>query len=417
MASRPDKRPDKAATEFLRKGLAHDPASSAANDPCPEPEILAAYFERSLNAEETARCELHLSGCASCRQEVALMDRAGREAAVGGEGAQAAGRRPSLWDWRWLAPAAAALVLATIWIARRPSNPKSESQSQPLVAMSQPSEPAAKEIPAPSRTPARGAPPAAAPSSETAQNRALDKEQNALSRELDEPSANKKRPQVAPLDARRDTDSNRAAKSAGAPQSDSEERAARTETGAKALADALQTAPASSPAAQAANAGGMVQAETDANAQALKSKQQMAAPAKPNLYAQKDEKAASTTGIGSVARVVRTPDPRVLWQIAEHGVLKSEDGGATWGQANLPVANAQVASIAAPSAQVCWLVGRDSLILLTTDGTHWQTVLLPAKADFVQVVAENASSATVTITEGLSFQTSDGGKHWRPASK
>ena len=80
-----------------------------------------------------------------------------------------------------------------------------------------------------------------------------------------------------------------------------------------------------------ANAGGMVQAETDESAPALKSKQQMAAPAKPNLYAQKDAKAAPASGgIGAVARVVRTPDPKVLWQIAEKGVLKSEDGGATW---------------------------------------------------------------------------------------
>ena len=115
-----------------------------------------------------------------------------------------------------------------------------------------------------------------------------------------------------------------------------------------------------------------------------------------------------------MARVVRTPDPKVLWQIPEQGVLKSEDGGATWRQAHLPVANAHVVSIAAPSAQVCWLAGRDSLILLTTDGTHWQTVAPPAKADFVQVVAENAFSATVATAEGLRFQTGDAGKHWHP---
>jgi photosystem II stability/assembly factor-like uncharacterized protein len=159
----------------------------------------------------------------------------------------------------------------------------------------------------------------------------------------------------------------------------------------------------------------MVEAETDESAQALKSKQQMAAPAKPNLYAQKDEKAAPVSGgIGAVARVVRTPDPRVVWQIVEKGILKSEDGGATWRQASLPVTNANVVSIAALSAQVCWLAGRDSLILLTKDGTHWQTVAPPTRADFVQVVAENAFSATVATAEGLRFQTSDAGKHWHP---
>ena len=408
-------RPDKTTTELLRHSLARDADSSirAANDPCPEPEILAAYFEHSLNAEETARCELHLSSCARCREELALLDRAGEHVTIGGEIPRLAERRLWLWDWRWLAPVAAVLVLATIWIARRPSNSNRESpnQSQTLVAMSQPSEPA-KEAPSPSR----GAP-SAAPSSEMAN--ALNKTQNAFSREQPERSTNKKRSGTATFDARRDADANLPAKSAGARQSDSEERAARTETESKALADALQTAPprpaANEPSAQPANVGGMVQAETDESAQALKSKQQMAAPAKPNLYDQKDAKAApASSGTGAVAQVVPTPDPKVLWQIPEQGVLKSEDSGGTWRPANLPVANAHVVSIAAPSAQVCWIVGRDSLILLTTDGTRWQIIAPPVQSNFTQVVAENASSATVTTADGLRFQTSDSGKHWRP---
>lgn len=406
-------RPDKPGTEMLRQSLAHERATAGE---CPDSEILAAYFERSLNAEETARCELHLSGCAHCRDELALVERASRGTAVAGEGTQAAGRRAWLWDWRWLAPVAAALIVAGIWIVQRPSN--SNRESQPLVAMSQPSEPPTKEAPAASRTPAQASPPATAPKSEMAQNRALNKTQNTISREMIQPSANEKH-QLTPLGARRDADSNLQAKSAGTRQSDSEEPAARTQTESKKTTDALQTAPASPaaapPPAAAANAGGIVQAETDVRAQALKSKQQMAAPAKPNLYAQKDARAAAAaSGIGAVARVVRTPDPKVLWQIPEQGVLKSEDGAATWRQANLPVANAHVVSIAAPSAQVCWLVGRDSLILLTTDGTHWQTIAPPARADFVQVVAEGASSATVATAEGLRFQTTDTGKHWHP---
>ena len=407
-------RPDKTGAEMLRQSLAREPAAAGE---CPEPEILAAYFERSLNAEETARCELHLSGCARCRQELALMERASRGAAVGGEGAPAAGRRAWIWDWRWLAPAAAALVIAAVWIVQRPSNSNRESQSQTYVAMSRPSEPPTKEAPAPSRTPPKGAPSAVAPKSEVAQNRAFNKTQNGISREMNQPSTDDKLNQVTPLNARRDADSNLSAKSAGAPQSDSEERAARKKTESKALADALQTAPASpaaaAPPAEAGNAGGMVQAETDETVQAMKSKQQMAASAKPNLYDQKDAKAASVSGgIGAVGRVVRTPDPKVLWQTPEQGVLKSEDGGATWRQAGLPLANAHVVSISAPSAQVCWLAGRDSLMLLTTDGTHWQTLAPPAKADFVEVVAENAFSATVATAEGLRFQTGDAGKHW-----
>jgi hypothetical protein len=398
---------------MLRQSLVREPAAAGA---CPEPEILAAYFERSLSAEETARCELHLAGCARCREELALVERAGHDAAIAGKGAQGVGRRTWVWDWRWSAPAAAALVIAAVWIVQRPSNSNRESQSQTYVAMSRPSEPTEK-APTPSRAPQQGAPSAAVPKSEMAQNRALNETQNAVSREMIQPSTNDKLHPVAPLDARRDADSNLRAKSAGAPQSDSEERAARKETESKAPADTLQTAPASpataAPPAQAANAGGTVQPETDQSAPTLKLKEQMGAAAKPNLYAQKDAKAAPASGgIGAAARVVRTPDPKVLWQIAEQGVLKSEDGGATWRQASLSVANAHVASISAPSAQVCWLVGHDSLILLTTDGTQWQTVAPPVGADFVQVVAENAFSATVATADGLRFQTGDAGKHW-----
>lgn len=409
-------RPDKAGAEMLGQSLAHQPAAAGE---CPDSEILAAYFERSLNAEETARCELHLSGCARCREELALVERASRDAAVAGESTQAVGRRAWVWDWRWLAPVAAALIVAAIWIVLRPSNSNRESQ-QPLVAMSQPSEPPAKEAPAPSGTPAQGAPSAAVPKSELAQNRALDKKQNAISRETIQPSTNEELHPVRPPDARRDADSNLAAKSAGAHQSDSQERAARTDTESNTRADDLQPGLASpaatAPPAQAGNAiGGIVGGETDSSAKALKSKQQMAAPAKPTLYAQRDGKAAQASGgIGAVARVVRTPDPKVLWQITEKGILKSEDGAATWRPVDLPVANAHIVSIAAPSAQVCWLVGRDSLILLTTDGTHWQSIVPPAQANFVQVVAENASSATVATAKGLTFGTPDAGEHWHP---
>jgi hypothetical protein len=283
--------------------------------------------------------------------------------------------------------------------------------------MSQPSEPAAKEAPAPSRAPAHGPSSAAAPSPEMAQNRALDKAQNGMSRELAEPLTNKKHSQVAPLDDLRNADTNRSAKSPGGSQSDSEKSATPTETESNEIAGALQTAPtspgAAAPPAPSANATGIAKTETDATAQAqaLKSPR-MAASAKPNLYAKKDEKAGAADEIAAAARVVRTSDPKVLWQIPEQGLLKSEDGGATWRPVDLPVANARVIGTAAASAQVCWVVGRDSLILLTADGTHWHTVAPPVQSDFAQVFAQNASSATVTTADGLRFQTSDAGKHW-----
>jgi hypothetical protein len=55
---------------LLRRSLARD--SRAAGD-CPDAELLAAYFDQSLGADEAARYELHFSTCARCREQLAAM--------------------------------------------------------------------------------------------------------------------------------------------------------------------------------------------------------------------------------------------------------------------------------------------------------------------------------------------------------
>src|SRR5580704_12177843 len=61
-------------SSVLRRSLASSPGAEEA---CPDPEILAAYSERSLDADETARFELHFSHCARCREQLAAMVRSG----------------------------------------------------------------------------------------------------------------------------------------------------------------------------------------------------------------------------------------------------------------------------------------------------------------------------------------------------
>ena len=51
---------DKPAAELLRRSLA---SAAGATDDCPDPEILAAYAERSLDADEASRWNLHFSQC------------------------------------------------------------------------------------------------------------------------------------------------------------------------------------------------------------------------------------------------------------------------------------------------------------------------------------------------------------------
>src|SRR5579863_6076398 len=136
MASREQ---DKPSAELLRRSLA---TAARAEDACPEPEILAAYSEHTLAADETARYDLHFSSCPRCREQLAAMARA---SGLAGAAEKDRARTPGaawFWDWRWLAPAAAALIIVAFFVARRPSQRQAaEDAAHPLVAMSQPTEP------------------------------------------------------------------------------------------------------------------------------------------------------------------------------------------------------------------------------------------------------------------------------------
>ena len=117
-----DREQDKPAADLLRRSLASPAGAPGLDvDPCPDPEILAAYFERSLDADETARYELHFSRCARCREMLAAMVHAGEPAGAAGEKRARSSSTAWAWDWRWLAPVAAALVLAAIVVVRRPA--------------------------------------------------------------------------------------------------------------------------------------------------------------------------------------------------------------------------------------------------------------------------------------------------------
>ena len=70
---------------------------------------------------------------------------------------------------------------------------------------------------------------------------------------------------------------------------------------------------------------------------------------------------------------------------------------------------------AAPSATVCWIVGRSGTIVRTTDGgEHWTLILAPTEDNLAAVTASDANDATVTTAGGRSFATSDGGASWHP---
>jgi photosystem II stability/assembly factor-like uncharacterized protein len=114
--------------------------------------------------------------------------------------------------------------------------------------------------------------------------------------------------------------------------------------------------------------------------------------------------------------VIPTPDSSVKYRLAGGGfVERTTDGGATWnGQMVSP--NARLIAGSAPSAKVCWIVGRDAAITLTKNGTDWQQVDPPVVTDFVAVTARNDNTATVTTLAGKKYITTDRGKKWKLVS-
>jgi hypothetical protein len=402
MASRDQ---DKPAANLLRRSLASSPGAEEA---CPDPEILAAYSERSLDADETARFELHFSHCARCREQLAAMVRSGELVGAAEEERPQTQRRPWIWDWRWLAPATAVLVFVAILIALRTvRHPGEES----LVAMN--------HAPAPPLSatsdsgPAHTLPPLNSAKSDVAPS--------VPSREQPEKPGGRAATSP-PINGRNYKEMLNL--KTPAPLPGANPSAAGSAPDARETPQAATAVTVSPPAAQPAAAPAHTvppdvptpgpAAGIDGAAQTTENKK-MAVMVRNRSLAQTESMMVETGDQTSTRTLVPTPDPQVLWRFSGgRFVERSSDAGATW-RVQWTNADAHLIAGAAPTADTCWLVGREAMILLTTDGRKWKAINPPADADFVGVAATDAFSATVTTSDNRRFTTSDGGKHWNPA--
>jgi hypothetical protein len=427
---------------LIRRNLARDVGPSG---DCPEQEILAAYYERSLDASEQARIEIHFSQCSRCREQLAAMVRAE-------EAPQA--KLPGAWllDWRLLVPAAAALMLVIVWSTHRRAGMGTVARPPyaPLVAMN-------KTEPAPKAGARRDAFSAIPPSDSDAEKppSVAPPLPGANKTALISPGARVLAGRNAVF-SREGQRSQKGAAISGVPSGvaggvESEETdAAQThqEKMSQALArvvpapsaapitprpaEQAEVAPRAEFEAQGAQTGDVlrnkkmpaVQLGQVSAVQQSVTVQSAATEAPEASSVLTQQKAAASEG-GHVAdlvvldgeqpaTIIKTPDPNVLWRMAAAGLIeRSTDGGATW-QGQLPDHNAQIKAGVAPSARICWLVGRDGTILLTKDGMRWKKIVPPAPLDFTAVTAQDASSATVTAADGRKFSTENSGKTWKP---
>ena len=419
---------------LLKRSLAGD--ADSAND-CPAPDILAAYFERSLDREEEAAIELHFSKCARCREQFAALGRAEQAADAQAAPATAKAARASwLWDWRWLAPAVAVLVITAIWATRRPALTQiaehaaaTHAPAQSVAPDKGPSRTATRQAPEPTdrvaprkATALPGGPPQtlqSAPgfSAGTANGVGVP---SASVEKSETPNLVAPKAESLPLSGRNYSEiktlpeAPSAAKATADQAANAPAPAGTTESVTVESAAPPVTTPEPAPS-QAGNgvvggvAGGVVSGTTGAQARTSNAKQALV-----RAYRDRSEiTVANQAGALTPANVIRTPDPSILWRVASGGfVERSEDGGRTW-KGQLPNQTAHFTAGSAPGAKICWLVGDNGIILVTEDASNWTTIPSPADADFVGVVARDASSATVTTDDGRKFTTTNRGKIWK----
>jgi Photosynthesis system II assembly factor YCF48 len=113
-----------------------------------------------------------------------------------------------------------------------------------------------------------------------------------------------------------------------------------------------------------------------------------------------------------IASEIVSPQPASRWRITGGRTIEhSSDGGATW-QEQPTGATSTLTAGSAPSPSICWVVGQDGVVLLSTDGRTWRRVAFPAMTNLVSVRAADERMATVTDVNGRTYVTADGGLQW-----
>jgi len=391
---------DKSRSKLLRQGLVQNTSGTSA---CPDPQQLAAYYERSVGAAEMTRFEMHLSNCGNCRERLAAMVRADESAPAATSREEAHGNA-WLWNWRWLAPAAAVLAISIFWLARRPATIRPATnktiEQQPLVAMSQPVQP-----PAPPLEP---------------QSRVLDRVRPSPAELRNQTTANAKKSVGAENDAAQNESKKEMALGAGAQgnaSSSQNQAAALSSEGQAVVAPVAPPASTQTLPSTASPGQGEVGGIVGGNPSSVAGQQQSPPPITPELVTGYSTAKTTASLRSAYQRTVeiRSPDPQVLWRVNGGGNLeRSTDGGITW-QNQQPAPDARLLTGVALSSRICWVAGRNGIILLTRDGANWATIPPPAHADLIGISARDDSGAIVTTADGRKFVTHDAGKNWQPA--
>ena len=144
-------------------------------------------------------------------------------------------------------------------------------------------------------------------------------------------------------------------------------------------------------------------------------------PAALRRLAFADARGGGGGGVGGAGRggaaqsEFRQQSAPMRWRIlAGRRVELSLDAGSSWNVLSIePALTTPLVAGVAAGQSVCWLVGREGVVLLTTDGRTFRRVSLPEAVQLVSVTAEDNLRATVTAADGRRFSTVDGGLTWK----
>jgi hypothetical protein len=392
--------------QALRQSLTA-PAAGAATAACLDAETLAAWHDGALSGAERTRVDEHVADCTRCQALMATFVRT-----------LPAALAPSPWwrrlEGRWLVPLATAAIVAAVYVAL-PDAP--DPLERPAMEM------ATAERPAGSGPPP-SAPTAARESSEVREAPKVTTRAQEDSRGLGADSR-----QVASPAAKNDliVRQDRPAALADAVE---EKRAAPAPSS---TANVRVAPPPPPPAAAPAPLVGAappprVVAEAPAGATAERSTAQTDRLA--GAGAAKAAEPAALEGVVAATIFVATPSPLAravpsvqaraefaafpssVWRITNGEKMEySGDGGRTWAS----VASADRILVFAghsPSRNVAWFVGPGARVYLTTTGSVLTRVPFAQATTLSGVVAVNEREATVTVSPGESYRTTDGGTTW-----
>jgi Putative zinc-finger len=376
----------------MRRILATDVASG---EPCPSPEIFAAYYEHSLDPEETERYDRHLASCSACRAILAGVARASVDTSVPAHESRAPRRR---WnDLRvWLIPAAAGLAAVLIVVALYRHSATGPQHGAELAMQRAEPAPIVSAPPSTEAAPQPASPPTVLPESRQS--------------DVATDSLKKVQPQPAPPDsnsafalsghansraAGASSADRKSASSAAPPPAPPPVSAASSETAANVTSEAQLTPSAPGQAKQ------FDKLETQNRAP-----QQLGPPANA-LMARRNSGALLNDHL-----VVTSPGSSITWTIHTNHVQYAENGQPAPVQDFLPT-NSAIAAGSSPGGNVCWLVGAAGAVVRTTDGRNWLAANSPANVDLTGITATTAKAATVTASGGKIYVTSDGGQTWK----